>query len=50
MSRKRFGSRKKMIHSVGPVAKVKFIAESSHDYDGLWKGSDQGIIRFSSAA
>ena len=50
MSKKLFRHRKKFIHSVGPVAKVKFIAESGSSYDGIFQGADYGIIRFSSAA
>lgn len=42
------GYRKKLIHSVGVVGKVKFNAVDNK-YDGLFKGADNGIIRFSSA-
>lgn len=43
------GYRKKLIHSVGVVGKVKFIA-NQNQYDGLFNGADKGLIRFSSAA
>jgi len=42
------GYRKKLIHSVGVVGKVKFNAVDNK-YDGLFKGADNGIIRFSCA-
>jgi len=42
------GCRKKLIHSVGVTGKVKFIAADS-EFDGLFKGADNGLIRFSSA-
>jgi hypothetical protein len=42
------GYRKKLIHSVGVVGKVKFIA-NQYQYDGLFNGADKGLIRFSSA-
>jgi len=42
------GYRKKLIHSVGVVGKVKFNAVDNK-YDGIFKGADNGIIRFSSA-
>ena len=44
-----YGNRRKYIHSVGAVGKVKFEAKSN-PYSGIFKGSDQGLIRLSSAA
>ena len=45
-----FGERKKLIHSVGTVGKVKFVSNGWHDYSGIFKGADHGIIRFSTGA
>lgn len=42
------GYRKKLIHSVGLVGKVKFNAVNNQ-YDGLFKGADKGLVRFSAA-
>ncbi|KAL4497161.1 hypothetical protein ABPG72_019481 [Tetrahymena utriculariae] len=39
--------RKKLIHSVGVVGKVKFVAEPDTPYNGLFKGADSALIRFS---
>jgi len=44
------GSRKKFIHQVGTVGKVKFVSNGNHKFTGILKGADQGIVRFSSAA
>jgi hypothetical protein len=45
-----FGSRSKLIHSVGTVGKVKFISEPESSYSGIFKGANYGLVRFSSAA
>ena len=42
-----FGERKKLIHSVGVVGKVKFISDGNHPYTGIFKGADYGVIRLS---
>jgi hypothetical protein len=42
--------RQKHIHGVGPVGKVKFIPIGTHNYTGVFKGSDYGYMRLSSAA
>jgi hypothetical protein len=42
--------RVKFIHAIGAVAKVKFLSYGNHPYSGIFKGADQGLIRFSSAA
>ena len=44
-----FGARKKLIHSVGTVGKVKFVPATS-DFSGIFKGAEHGLIRFSSAS
>ena len=49
-SGKLWGSRRKLIHSVGVVAKAKFVSNGEHSYTGLFKGSDYGLVRLSSAA
>lgn len=41
--------RKKLIHSVGVVGSVKFVAEADTPYTGLFKGADSALIRFSLA-
>lgn len=45
-----FGERKKLIHSVGVVGKVKFISDGNHPYTGVFRGADYGVIRFSTAS
>ena len=45
-----YGTRQKLIHSVGAVGKVKFISNRNHTYSGLFLGANHGIIRLSSAA
>lgn len=42
------GYRKKLIHSVGTVGKVRLNAVNN-DFDGIFDGADNGIIRFSAA-
>jgi len=42
-------NRKKLIHSVGTVGKVRFVPATT-SYSGIFKGADHGLIRFSSAA
>jgi hypothetical protein len=45
-----FGPRKKLIHSVGSVAQVKFVPTANQEgYTGLFKGADHGLIRLSLA-
>lgn len=46
---KLYGNRRKYIHSVGAVGKVKYVAKSNK-YTGIFKGANQGLIRLSSAA
>jgi hypothetical protein len=43
------GSRKKLIHTVGSIAQVEFIAASDSPYTGLFKGSKNALIRLSTA-
>lgn len=44
------GPRKKLIHSVGSVAQVKFVpVENSEGYTGIFEGADHGLIRMSLA-
>jgi len=43
-----FLQRAKLIHSVGNVAKVKFVPQSNK-FTGLFQGSDYGFIRMSAA-
>jgi len=44
------GTRTKFIHSVGTVGKVKFVSNGKHEYSGIFKGAQYGLIRMSSAA
>lgn len=46
---KLWGTRTKYIHSVGVVGKVSFKSTGDHPYSGVFKGADQGLVRFSSA-
>ena len=43
-------TRKKYIHSVGAVAKCKFISNGNHSFTGIFTGGDFGFCRASSAA
>ena len=43
------GDRKKLIHSVGNVAKAKFISSPDSPYTGIFKGSSQVLVRLSTA-
>jgi len=43
-------NRTKFIHAVGATGKVRFVSNGNHPYTGIFKGADQGIVRFSSAA
>lgn len=45
-----YSLRTKYIHSVGIHGKVKFVSNGSHQYTGIFKGANNGIIRLSSAA
>lgn len=42
--------RKKLVHSVGSIARVKFVSTGDHPYTGLFKGADHGFMRWSLAA
>ena len=42
--------RKKDIHSVGTVSKVRWVSQGSHPFTGIFKGGDYGILRLSTAA
>ena len=45
-----FGPRNKYIHSVGSVAKIKFVpAVNEEGYTGIFEGADHGYIRLSAA-
>jgi len=41
--------REKTIHGVGVIGGIKFESSGGHQYQGLFKGADFGMIRFSSA-
>lgn len=41
--------RRKFIHSVGAVGKVKYVPSNKH-FSGIFQGADIGLIRFSSAS
>ena len=43
------GCRYKAIHSVGTVAKVKFIPFQNSDFTGIFHGADYGLVRLSAA-
>jgi len=42
-------TRKKLIHTVGPIAKVEFVSNGNHPYTGLFTGASYGYMRFSPA-
>ena len=42
-------NRRKYIHSVGNTGRVRFIPAKGSPYNGIFAGSDYGIIRLSSA-
>jgi len=44
-----FSTRTKYIHSVGNVAKVKFVSSGDHPYTGVFRGAKYGIARLSLA-
>ena len=45
-----FGPRKKLIHTVGSVAQVKFVpVATTEGYTGIFEGADHGLIRLSLA-
>jgi hypothetical protein len=44
-----YGTRAKYIHTVGSLAKVKFVSNGSHPYTGVFKGTDQAYARLSFA-
>jgi len=41
--------RYKLIHSVGTIAKCKFVASSGSPYTGMFQGGDVGLLRLSEA-
>jgi len=41
--------REKTIHGVGVIGGIKFESAGGHPYQGLFKGAEHGMIRFSSA-
>ena len=43
------GERNKYIHSVGTVAKCKFVSSGQHPFTGIFEGADHGIVRLSVA-
>jgi hypothetical protein len=45
-----YGYRTKFIHAVGVVGKVKLVSTGQHDFTGIFKGANYGLVRFSSAA
>lgn len=45
-----WGSREKMIHTVGNTGKVRFIPSNPSHFTGIFEGANYGIIRLSSAA
>lgn len=42
--------RPKLIHSLGMTAEFEFKSNGNHPYTGIFKGADNGILRFSLAA
>lgn len=42
-------TRQKLIHGVGIAGGIRFDSKSNHEYTGLFKGAEHGIVRFSSA-
>ena len=45
-----WGCRKKTIHAVGNVGKISWESMGDHQYTGIFKGSDTGFARLSSAS
>ena len=45
-----WGCRHKAIHSVGNVAKVKFVSSGANKFTGIFGGADHGLVRLSVAA
>mmetsp|Transcript_4630 Transcript_4630/g.6107 ORF Transcript_4630/g.6107 Transcript_4630/m.6107 type:complete len:344 (+) Transcript_4630:29-1060(+) len=43
------GCRNKTIHSVGNVGQIEWVDQGGHSYTGIFKGSDSGYVRMSSA-
>lgn len=39
--------RKRTLHNVGSVAKMKWVDLGGHSYTGLFKGGEAGLVRFS---
>jgi len=40
-------NRLKFIHATGCVALMKFVSHNNHDFTGIFKGADYGIMRIS---
>jgi hypothetical protein len=45
-----WGTRKKLIHSVGAVAKAEWRSRGNHPYTGIFQGASHGFARMSFAA
>ena len=45
--RKEGSCNKKTVHSIGSVAKVRYVDLGGHSYTGMFKGADSGLARFS---
>ena len=43
------GCRNKTFHSIGLVAKSKWVSVGDHPYTGVFRGSDTGYMRYSNA-
>ena len=44
-----WGTRKKLIHSVGVIGKVEWVNKGGHQYTGIFEGADKGFVRASVA-
>jgi len=44
-----YGTRDKVIHSIGSIGQVSWVSTGDHPYTGLFKGSDKCLARFSLA-
>jgi hypothetical protein len=45
-----YGTRDKLIHTVGTVAQVKLTSNGQHPFTGIFEGADHGFVRLSAAA
>lgn len=43
-------NRLKILHPTGTVTKIKFVSRSNHNYTGVFRGADYGILRISEVA